>query len=80
MDPSELLFGVGSTLLQEGRAFVDASDQTNYNVKDANARDFEDDLSGSELPSEEESPEHDELAAAARASDPSLVRAVCLFG
>lgn len=72
MDPSELLFGVGSTLLQEGRA-VDASDQTNYSVKHADARDYEDELSGSEIASEEDGQDQDDGLAAAQHADAAMV-------
>jgi hypothetical protein len=53
MDPSELLFGPPD-LLAEGHRLNHAGDETNYANKDAAARDFEDELSGSEVESEEE--------------------------
>jgi hypothetical protein len=53
MDPNELLFGFSSDLLREGQR-VDEQDNTNYLEKNAAARDWEEDLSGSEMASEEE--------------------------
>jgi hypothetical protein len=67
MDPSELLFGPPD-LLAEGHRLNHAGDETNYANKDAAARDFEDELSGSEVESEEEAAGAVPEAAASEAS------------